>query len=100
MKRAYLFFLIIIMQIGVLFSQNNVSGTLIDSVTYEKIPFVNVGLMRANDSVFISGAASNEDGFFKVEHVPNGKYIFIVSSIGYESTKKVLDVASDLANMM
>lgn len=96
MKRAFLFFSILFLQVGVLFSQNNISGVLIDSLNNEKLPFVNVGLMRAADSVFVSGTSSNEVGFFKLEHVPNGKYIFFVSSIGYESTKKILDVNSDL----
>ncbi len=96
MKRAFLFLSILFLQVGVLFSQNNISGVLIDSLNNEKLPFVNVGLMRAADSVFVSGTSSNEVGFFKLEHVPNGKYIFFVSSIGYESTKKILDVNSDL----
>ena len=96
MKRAFLFLLILFLQLGFLFSQNNVTGVLVDSLNNEKLPFVNVGLMRAVDSVFVSGTSSNEIGFFKLEHVPNGKYIFFVSSIGYESTKKILDVNSDL----
>ena len=96
MKRVFLFFSILFLQAGFLFSQNNVSGVLIDSLNNEKLPFVNVGLMRAVDSVFVSGTSSNEVGFFKLEHVPNGKYIFFVSSIGYESMKKILDVNSDL----
>ena len=96
MKRAFLFLSILFLQVGFLFSQNNISGVLIDSLNYEKLPFVNVGLMRAADSVFVSGTSSNEVGYFKLEHVPNGKYIFFISSIGYESTKKILDVNSDL----
>lgn len=96
MKRAFLFLSILLSQVGFLFSQNNVSGVLIDSLNNEKLPFVNVGLMRAVDSVFVSGASSNEVGSFKLEHVPNGEYILFVSSIGYESIKKTLDVNSDL----
>lgn len=96
MKRAYLLFTILFLQMGFLFSQNNVSGVLVDSLNNEKLPFVNVGLMRATDSVFVSGTSSNEVGLFKLEHVPNGKYIFFVSSIGYESMKKIIDVNADL----
>ena len=79
-----------------LFSQNNVSGVLVDSLNNERLPYVNVGLMRAIDSVFVAGTSSNDDGYFKLEHIPDGKYVFFVSSIGYESIKKTLDINSDL----
>ena len=59
MKRAYLLFTILFLQMGFLFSQNNVSGVLVDSLNNEKLPFVNVGLMRATDSVFVSAPKSN-----------------------------------------
>ena len=96
MKRVFLLLSILFFNIGIIFSQNNVNGVLVDSLNNEKLPFVNVGLMRAVDSIFVSGTSSNEDGQFKLEHVPSGKYIFFVSSIGYESVKKMLDVNGDL----
>ena len=96
MKRVFLLLSILFFNIGIIFSQNNVNGVLVDSLNNEKLPFVNVGLMRAVDSIFVSGTSSNEDGQFKLEHVPSGKYIFFVSSIGYESVKKMIDVSADL----
>lgn len=79
-----------------LFSQNNVSGVLVDSLNNERLPYVNVGMMRAVDSVFVAGTSSNEEGYFKLEHIPDGKYVFFVSSIGYESIKKTLNIDTDL----
>ena len=96
MKRALFLISILFLQAHLLFAQNNVSGILADSLSNEKLPFVNVGLMRSVDSVFVSGSSSNENGFFKLEHVPDGEYIFFVSSIGYETLKKNIDVVSDL----
>lgn len=96
MKRVFLLLSILFFNIGIIFSQNNVNGVLVDSLNNEKLPFVNVGLMRAVDSIFVSGTSSNEDGQFKLEHVPSGKYIFFVSSIGYESVKKMIEVSADL----
>ena len=95
MKKLFFIFSFIFLNIN-LFSQNSVSGVLVDSLNNEKLPFVNVGLMRAVDSVFVSGASSNENGYFKAEHIPDGKYIFLVSSIGYETIRTTIDVASDL----
>ena len=79
-----------------LFSQNNVSGILVDSLNNERLPYVNVGLMRSIDSVFVAGTSSNDDGIFKLEHIPDGRYVFFVSSIGYESIKKPLDIDNDI----
>ena len=79
-----------------LFSQNNVSGVLVDSLNNERLPYVNVGMMRAVDSVFVAGTSSNEEGYFKLEHIPDGRYVFFVSSIGYESIKKTLSIDADL----
>lgn len=96
MKRALLLVAILFVQMHILFSQNSISGVLVDSSNNDKLPFVNVGLMRAVDSTFVSGTASNESGYFKLEHIPAGKYVFLVSSIGYESIKKDIDVTSDI----
>ena len=91
MKRLLLIFSLMFFSAN-LFSQNYVSGVLVDSLNNEKLPFVNVGLMRAVDSVFVSGTSSNENGYFKADYIPDGKYIFLVSSIGYESIRKIIDV--------
>ena len=96
MKRVFTLLSILFMQVGIMFSQNNISGILADSTNNERLAFVNIGLMRSVDSVFVVGTSSNEDGYFKLEHVPNGKYIFFVSSIGYESLRRSLDVTADL----
>lgn len=96
MKRALILLSILFLQSYLIFAQNSVSGVLVDSKSNEKLPFVNVGLMRSVDSVFVSGASSDFDGRFKLEHVPDGKYIFFVSSIGYESIKNILDIDNDI----
>ncbi|MBO5847892.1 MAG: TonB-dependent receptor [Bacteroidales bacterium] len=95
MKKLLFIFSLIFLNIN-LFSQNYVSGVLVDSLNNEKLPFVNIGLMRAVDSVFVSGTSSNENGYFKAEHIPDGKYVFLVSSIGYESIRKIIDVNDNI----
>ena len=95
MKKTLLILSLLFFNI-LLFSQNNVSGILVDSLNNERLPYVNVGMMRAVDSVFVAGTSSNEEGYFKLEHIPDGKYVFFVSSIGYESIKKTLNVDTNL----
>ena len=79
-----------------LFAQHSISGTLVDAATNEGLAFANVGLIRATDTVYISGTASNEKGFFKFENIRNNQYILQVTAIGYENIKQVLDVTENI----
>jgi len=96
MKRIILFLTIVLLSVNVLLAQHIVSGVLVDSTSRAKLEFVNVGLIRPADSAFISGAASDENGRFKLEHVPNGQFIVLVSAIGYQTFKKSIDVSGDI----
>jgi len=96
MKRVVLFFLLVLLNINVLMSQHFITGTLVDSGTNEGLAFVNVGLIRAADSAYISGTASNDKGFFKLENVRDGQYILQITAIGYENYKRILEVSEDI----
>ena len=96
MKRAILIITAILLNINMLFAQHSISGTLVDAVTNEGLAFANVGLIRATDTVYISGTASNEKGFFKFENIRNNQYILQVTAIGYENIKQVLDVTENI----
>ena len=96
MKRAILIITAILLNINILFAQHSISGALVDEATNEGLAFANVGLIRATDTVYISGTASDDKGFFKFENVRNGQYILQVTAIGYENYKNVFDLTSDL----
>lgn len=96
MKRALLLLTIILLSLNVLKAQYTISGTLADSTSNERLMFVNVGLMRASDTAYIAGAATNDKGYFKLEHIPGGNYIFQVSAIGYQTYKKIIEVTGDI----
>ena len=96
MKRAIILLAAILLNINILLAQHTITGTLADDTTNEKLMFVNVGLIRAADTVYVAGTASNDKGFFKLEHVRNGQYILQITAIGYENYKNVLDVTEDI----
>ena len=96
MKRAILILITILLNINILTAQNTITGTLGDSLNNERLMFVNVGLLRTADTVFVSGAASDDKGFFKLEHVPNGEYLLQITAIGYENYKRILEVNEDI----
>ena len=84
------------MCINTLIAQHTITGTLVDESSNDPLMFVNVGLIRAADTVYVSGTASNDKGFFKLEHVRTGQYILQITAIGYENYKNVLDVTEDI----
>lgn len=88
-----LFFLALLLSVFTAgFAQNKVSGTIVDEKSGKGIPFVNVGLFRQTDSVFVSGSASDDKGVFALQGVPNGSYNLKISAIGYQTFEQVLDV--------
>ena len=88
-------FIFLAMFIAMSFSaiaQNKVTGTIIDDATGKGVPFVNVGLFRQADSVFVSGAASDDKGVFELLAIPDGAYRLQISAIGYQSFEQMLEV--------
>ena len=72
-------------------AQSKVTGTIVEETNGKVIPFVNVGLFRQADSVFVSGAASDDKGRFELL-APNGDYRLAVSAIGYQTYEQMLTV--------
>ena len=92
MKKLVLSFIIALMCISSMaFAQNKITGTIVEEANGKGIPFVNVGLFRQADSVFVSGAASDDKGKFELL-APNGDYRLTVSAIGFQTYEQELTV--------
>lgn len=72
-------------------AQNKITGTIVEEANGKGIPFVNVGLFRQADSVFVSGAAADDKGRFELI-APNGDYRLSVSAIGFQTFEQLLTV--------
>ncbi len=72
-------------------AQNKITGIIVEEANGKVIPFVNVGLFRQADSVFVSGAASDDKGKFELL-APNGDYRLAVSAIGFQTFEQMLSV--------
>ena len=72
-------------------AQSKITGTIVEEANGKGIPFVNVGLFRQADSIFVSGAASDDKGKFELL-VPNGDYRLQVSAIGFQTYEQLLTV--------
>ena len=96
MRKLVLSFIIALLTFSsTAFAQNKITGTIVEETNGKGIPFVNVGLFRQTDSVFVSGAASDDKGKFELQAVPNGDYRLQVSAIGFESYEQDLSVKAN-----
>ncbi len=90
-KRFYILFALLGCFVLSGMAQSKVTGTIIEEANGKGIPFVNVGLFRQADSVFVSGAASDDKGRFELL-APNGDYRLAVSAIGFQTFEQELTV--------
>ena len=99
MKKQYFSFLLAFLMIAVSITvkaQSTITGKIIDESNNQGIPFVNVGLFRQADSVFVSGAASDDKGAFTLQAVPNGEMLLRISAIGYELFEMPVTMKGDM----
>lgn len=68
-----------------------VKGTILDEKK-EASAFANVLLLNETDSVLVKGATTEIDGRYAIEQVKAGKYLLMVSVIGYEKNFRPLTV--------
>lgn len=74
-----------------------VIGTLLDSITKETLPYVNVAILEIADSSLVKGATTDMDGVFTVTGIPAGKYLMRISSIGYQNYFNTFEVSNNTA---
>lgn len=86
------FFILYLFLLNLSFAQNKttLSGNLKNKTTKEPLPFVNVVLKNAKDSVFVTGTVSNENGLFSLKDLKQGEYILELSYIGYNTFQKAV----------
>jgi hypothetical protein len=76
--------------------RHSIKGELSDMVSNQPAAFATIALKRVLDSTLITGVASDQEGKFRLESVEKGKYILVISAIGYESMNKDIDLTGDL----
>lgn len=72
-----------------------IKGQLKELKSMQPVAFATVALRRTADSTLITGAASNIDGEFSIESIPNGKYIIIISAIGYTGAAQNIELTNN-----
>ncbi len=82
MKTKLLVFLSIF-QVFVLNAQNLITGKITDSKTGESLPGVNIIIPELS-----KGTYSDNNGYYKIENLPDGNFILRFSYVGYETVVK------------
>lgn len=63
-----------------------IQGTIVDSITREPMPFVNI-LLKRPDGKHACGTASKLDGKYIIKPITPGQYDLMASSVGYKYVK-------------
>ncbi len=93
--KKYLLLALLVVTCAVASAQHReISGFLIDKDSREAVPMATVQLLRL-DSTFVAGVMSTDSGRFVVQAPANGRYLLKVSSIGYNTTVKRVQVEDD-----
>ena len=77
--------------------QNKISGYITDTSSGKKLSHAVVSLIRTQDSILAKFTRTNEEGFFELKNIPQGKYIFMISYPGYAEYVDEVDINGDVA---
>ena len=91
MKKALLLFMLMTISAFSYAQDRKITGEIIDRDTKEAVMQVTVQLLKT-DSTFVAGTLSAEDGKFSLTAPEDGKYIVKISSVGYKTYTKDLDI--------
>ena len=94
MKKSILMMLLLLVSIASFAQERLVSGAIIDRDTKDPVEQVTVQLLKT-DSTYVTGAISNEKGFFHLNAPENGKYLLKITSVGYKPTVKRVVIEQD-----
>ena len=73
-----------------------VTGRVIDFGTKQPVDFANVSVMNGDN--LVTGTVTDEKGNFAIE-VKDGKYVLVVSFMGYKESRKEITVAGKPLNV-
>ncbi len=68
------------------FGQTLITGRVLDEPTRRPMEYVNVVLHRSADSSLVTGTITNEDGFFELQDIAEGRYYIHLRFIGYKTS--------------
>ena len=94
MKKSILTMLLLIVAMASFAQERLISGQITDRDTKDPVEQVTIQLLR-QDSTYVGGAISDEQGLFHINAPANGKYLLKITSVGYKPTVKRIQISED-----
>lgn len=82
-----------------IFALQTIRGKIVDAGTEQPLDFVNVSLIRNNETTPAAGVISDGKGQFELPNVPVGNYTLKVSFVGYNTINLPLKVTDKVLDM-
>ena len=89
MKKNTLLLLILILSAFSSMAQNTIKGFVYDNNSGEAIPFANIILAGTN-----YGVATDINGFFSINKIPDGKYTLTLRYVGFEDYSEEITLSN------
>jgi outer membrane receptor for ferrienterochelin and colicins len=70
-------------------SDEHVTGHVVNRTSKEYIPFINISLKGTT-----LGTVTDATGHYFLKNLPTGKYLMVISGVGYKSIEKEIDLTS------
>lgn len=77
-------------------SQNIVVDGLVKDLSNNPIPFANITLFSENESTFIAGATTNEEGYFVFDNLKTGTVNLKISFLGFNEFEKTYSIEENI----
>ena len=74
--------------------RNKVSGSVVEFESNEAVTGATVRLLSLPDSALVVGTTTDVEGKFLLNNVRRGKYVLVVSFIGYVTKEKMVDLSN------
>ena len=95
MKRRYItrliltsLFLVLNVAAAIAQDENSIKGFVYEESTGEPMMFTNVYLKGTT-----FGGATNENGYFNINRVPDGRYTLLITSVGYDTISETFNLS-------
>ena len=95
MKNCYLLLACLLCSVSLAFSQQTLTGTLIDGNSNNALQYATVKLLNPSDSSMVAGSVTDELGAFTI-NAPAGSYLFEGSYIGYTSRTTPVELTDNV----
>ncbi len=96
MKKSFCPYLLCFLFTGLLSAQEYALSGKVENSADEPIPYANIQLLRATDTILVNGTSSEENGTFKIDGVVKGNYLIKASYIENESELRPIEVNGDV----